>query len=676
MQKLSVCANKKNRKAILEQLQSLGCMEITTEGLDDPNLQKMDTEKQRQQFLRNADAFDEAIRLLDRYAKSPGKGMGLFAEREQIDKAQFDEVVKNQKQLVTAGQTVQRAEKTIAECRGTIQKEENRIAALEPWMELPVSMDCSGTKQTAFLIGTIEGNITEDAIYAAACAGLEEPAPVSVNLLPGSAPGQNNMLVICLKKDRDHVENSLRAAGFANPAIRVDGVPAEEKKEIEANIQSQQKEIEEQEKLIASYADRREDFRIASDYYRTRAAKYALLGTIPQSENMFFLEGWVTADRAESVKNLLEKKYDALVEKEEKREDEMEPTVLHNNRFSESVEGVLESYGLPQHGKIDPTFIMSIFYVIFFGMMFSDAGYGIMMALACLIVLKRHKKLGDSIRKSMQLFFWCGISTTFWGLMYGGIFGDAIDQIAHTFLGVPAQVQIIKPLWFDPLSQPMRLLVWCMGFGLVHLFFGLGIAGAQYLKDHDFVGWFSDVFSWYLFILGLVLMLLPSELFGSIAGDSFDFSGITKLGPIPKYMALAGMIIILLMQERSKKNPILRVLLGAYDVYGVTSWLSDVLSYSRLLALGLATGVIANVINMMAVMGGDSAFGVIVFILVFVLGHTLNFFINALGAYVHSNRLEFVEFFGKFYEGGGRPFKAFQTANKYVEIKNLNQGDH
>lgn len=266
MQKLSVCANKKNRKAILEQLQSLGCMEITTEGLDDPNLQKMDTEKQRQQFLRNADAFDEAIRLLDRYAKSPGKGMGLFAEREQIDKAQFDEVVKNQKQLVTAGQTVQRAEKTIAECRGTIQKEENRIAALEPWMELPVSMDCSGTKQTAFLIGTIEGNITEDAIYAAACAGLEEPAPVSVNLLPGSAPGQNNMLVICLKKDRDHVENSLRAAGFANPAIRVDGVPAEEKKEIEANIQSQQKEIEEQEKLIASYADRREDFRIASDY--------------------------------------------------------------------------------------------------------------------------------------------------------------------------------------------------------------------------------------------------------------------------------------------------------------------------------------------------------------------------------------------------------------------------
>ena len=260
--------------------------------------------------------------------------------------------------------------------------------------------------------------------------------------------------------------------------------------------------------------------------------------------------------------------------------------------------------------------------------------------------------------------------------MYGGIFGDAIDQIAHTFLGVPSDVKIIKPLWFDPLSQPMRLLVWCMGFGLVHLFFGLGIAGAQYLKDHDFVGWFSDVFSWYLFISGLVLMLLPSELFGSIAGDSFDFSGITKLGPIPKYMALAGMIIILLMQERSKKNPILRVLLGAYDVYGVTSWLSDVLSYSRLLALGLATGVIANVINMMAVMGGDSAFGVIVFILVFVLGHTLNFFINALGAYVHSNRLEFVEFFGKFYEGGGRPFKAFQTANKYVEIKNLNQGDH
>ena len=233
MQKLSVCANKKNRKAILEQLQSLGCMEITTEGIDDPQLQKMDTDKQRQQFLRNADAFDEAIRLLDRYAKAPSKGGGLFAEKEQIDRAQFEEVVKNQKQLVTAGQAVQRAEKTIAECRGTIQKQENRIAALEPWMALPVPMDCSGTKQTSYLIGTIEGSITEDQIFAAASAGLEDPAPVSVNLLPGSIPGQNNMLVVCLKRDRDKVENSLRAIGFANPAVRVDGVPAEAKKEIE-----------------------------------------------------------------------------------------------------------------------------------------------------------------------------------------------------------------------------------------------------------------------------------------------------------------------------------------------------------------------------------------------------------------------------------------------------------
>lgn len=674
MQKLSVCANKKNRKAILEQLQSLGCMEVTTQGLDDPDLQKMDTANSRQQFLKNADAFDAAITLLDKYAEEKPKGGGLFADKEQVDQAKFNDVVKNQKQLVSACQSVLKAEKTITECRGAIQKDENRIASLEPWMELPVSMDCQGTRQTSFLIGTIEGSVTQEEIIAAASKDLGDPAPLSVEVLPGST-GQCNLLVICLRKDRDRVEASLRQIGFANPAVRVDGVPSEEKERLEKDIGELNQTIQEQQKAIASQAADRENFRIAADYYRTRAAKYELLGTIPQSENMFFLEGWVTADKADAVKKLLETKYGALVEKEEKREDEMEPTILHNNRFSESVEGVLESYGLPQHGKIDPTFIMSFFYVIFFGMMFSDAGYGIVMALACFIVLRKHKKLPAGTRKSMQLFFWCGISTAFWGFMYGGFFGDAIDQIAHTFFLVPEDVQILKPLWFDPLDQPMRLLVWCMGFGLVHLFFGLGIAGAQYIKDHDFVGWFSDVFSWYLFILGLVLMLLPSELFSSIAGDAFDFSWVRNLGSIPKYMTIIGMLIILFMQERSKKNPILRVLLGAYDIYGVTSWLSDVLSYSRLLALGLATGVIANVINMMAVMGGRSVVGVIVFILVFVLGHTLNFFINALGAYVHSNRLEFVEFFGKFYEGGGKPFKAFKTANKYVEVINSSEGD-
>jgi V/A-type H+-transporting ATPase subunit I len=191
--------------------------------------------------------------------------------------------------------------------------------------------------------------------------------------------------------------------------------------------------------------------------------------------------------------------------------------------------------------------------------------------------------------------------------------------------------------------------------------------GYEYLKQGDWVGFISDIVSWYMFIAGLVLMLIPTSIFASIAGTQIVFPPALVLAS--KILTIGGLVIILLMSGRANKNWGLRIALGAYDIYGVTGWLSDVLSYSRLLALGLATGVIASVINSMAIMQGKTVIGVIVFILVFIVGHTLNIAINLLGAYVHTNRLQYVEFFGKFYDAGGEPFRPFKTNNKYIEIK-------
>ena len=162
-------------------------------------------------------------------------------------------------------------------------------------------------------------------------------------------------------------------------------------------------------------------------------------------------------------------------------------------------------------------------------------------------------------------------------------------------------------------------------------------------------------------------MLMPTELFASIAQMQFNFPG--WLRNTSYGLAIAGAVIIVLMSGRDHKNPALRLALGAYDIYNITGWLSDVLSYSRLLALGLATGVIASVVNQMGSMLGKSVFGVILFIVVFIVGHAMNLAINLLGAYVHTNRLQFVEFFGKFYEGGGKPFEPFHAETKYVDIK-------
>ena len=196
---------------------------------------------------------------------------------------------------------------------------------------------------------------------------------------------------------------------------------------------------------------------------------------------------------------------------------------------------------------------------------------------------------------------------------------------------------------------------------------GTSIKGYENLKNHDVTGFVSDVLAWYLFILGLVLMLIPSDIFASISGAKTVFPH--PVNVLARVMALAGAALILMMGGRDHKNWGIRIALGAYDLYGVSGWLSDVLSYSRLLALGLATGVICNVINMMAVMGGRGVVGWIVFVIVFLLGHTMNLAINALGAYVHTNRLQFVEFFGKFYDAGGKPFRPFKTVNQYIEIK-------
>jgi V/A-type H+-transporting ATPase subunit I len=670
MQKLSICANKKHRKQILETLQSMGIMEMSWSDIDeDKELQKMDTQTARTKYEKRAESFERALKLLSQYAPSDGDKVGLFFEKRQVPRSELEEAVKNRHHFNVEVADILSAEKSIGECQGIIQKDENAKISLQPWMDLDIPMNYTGTKETVCLLGSIPGQITKADLYAAAAKDMPEPAAVTADVV-SSVNETTQVVVFCMKKDAEKVEDNLRAAGFARPSMPVIGIPKDVAAEYDREIAEQQKTIEEKKKVIAGYGGERKNFRLMSDYYRSRADKYRLLGTIPQSKNVFFLEGWVPAEKVDDITRLMTEKFGAAVDKEDNGDPAQEPVMLRNNKFAQNAESILESYGLPQHGRVDPTAIMSVFYVIFFGMMLSDAGYGIVMALACLIIVMKKKNMEEGTKRFLKLFFWCGISTTFWGFMYGSFFGDAIDVIAHTWFGVPSDQDVLKPLWFEPLNDPMRLLMWCMLFGLIHLFTGLGIKGYEMLKAHDVVGFISDIVAWYMFLMGLILMLLPSSLFESISGTTFTFPA--WMHSFSRILAIVGAVIILVMSGRGRKNWAIRIALGAYDLYGVTSWLSDVLSYSRLLALGLATGVIASVINMMGSMFGSGVVKVIIFIVVFLLGHTLNIAINALGAYVHTNRLQYVEFFGKFYDAGGRKFNPFRHKNKYIQVKEGN----
>ena len=666
MQKISISAHRSNRKAILETLQKLEVIQVVEADLDETGLRHKNTADARATFEKNADLADQALAILDKYVPEKQGMLSGLAGKELIDDASFDKVVESQQDCMAVARKIVRNEKEISECSGNILKNENQKESLVPWMNLDVPMSFTGTDKTAAFIGSVQGVCDEAQVYALIKEKAEGVEELSVTVL-SSESDMTNIFVLCLKEAREKVESALRSLGFAKPPQAVLGVPKKVAEDLDRDTEKQKTEIERLKKGIEEYAGSREDLRVVSDYYRTRAEKYRLLGTIPQTRKAFFIEGWVPAESAEAVAKLLTEKYGAVVDYEEKKEGETEPTLLRNNKFSRNYEPVLASYGLPQHGKVDPTTIMSFFYMFFFGMMLSDAGYGLLMVIGCGIALLKFPRMAQGMRKMLTMFFWCGVSTVFWGIMFGGFFGDVIDVVAKTFFGYTGD-KIVKPLWFDPLTSPMRLLIWCMLFGIIHLFFGLGIKGYQYLKDGDIVGFVSDIIAWYAFLIGLILMLLPTDLFANIAQMQFNFPPF--VAPLAKGLAIGGMIVIVLMSGRANKNWGLRIALGAYDIYGVTGWLSDALSYSRLLALGLATGVIASVINTMAAMVGEGKgiIGLIIFFIIFIIGSVLNFAINLLGAYVHTNRLQYVEFFGKFYDGGGEPFEPFETKTKYIEF--------
>lgn len=663
MQRISICALKKDRKAILEKIQSMGIMEMSQVAEDEDGFEKMDTISARQSFEKKASLSESALDILDAYAPEKKSMFASLEGKKLVESDQFAKITAKKEEILEKAERIVACNKEIAEHKAESAKLENQIEALVPWLSLDVPMNCKGTGKTAMLLGTMPGETTLESVYEQIQTGEAQTDAVDVEII-NSDQDATYLAVLCLKADAGAVEEALRAAGFAKPSQTVHAVPAKETAELKTKIEQLNKKIEEIEEEIKGCAKFREELKVIGDYYRMRAKKYEILGTLPQSQRTFVISGYIPKKAAGAVEKAIGEHYDCVIDIDELKEDEEPPTVLQNNAFSSSVEGVLEAYGLPHKGEFDPTTIMSFFYVFFFGMMLSDAAYGAIVAIACFVVLKKYPRMSASMHKSIKLFMFCGLSTIVWGILFSGYFGDAVDVIGRTFFGVEVSV---PPLWFAPLNDPMKLLIYSMAFGLVHLFVGLGIKGYMQIKDKQYLDFFCDVVLWFIFLIGLIMMLIPSDIFASIAQVKIVSPPV--LNTLAKALSIIGAVGLLLMSGRSSKNPVLRLALGAYDIYNITGWLSDVLSYSRLLALGLATGVIASVVNQMGSMLGGGIVGAIGFAIIFVIGHAMNLSINLLGAYVHTNRLQFVEFFGKFYEGGGRPFEPFETDTKYVDIK-------
>jgi V/A-type H+-transporting ATPase subunit I len=663
MQRISICAMKRNRKAILERLQQLGAVQIDIpQKSDDFQYDTLDMSQYRAAFEKYVAQAEQALEIIDQYdpVKKP---LEILAEKTVMSESDYRMIEKKRDEASKAVSDVLDLSKQIGEKQADILKVQAQIESAKPWAALPVPVSYTGTKRTAVLIGTMNSQTDQAGVLGIIAQKCPEINAVDVDVL-STDKDYTYLTVMCLKRDQAAVEEALRTSGFTRTSAMGSETPAVTIEKLSEQVEADQKEIDELKSKIKEYGSKRQQIKLLSDYYATRGQKYEVLSKLPETGSTFALSGYIPAERSAAVAEEMIKKYDAAVEVEDPAEDEETPVLLHNNHFAESVDSVIASFGLPKKGEIDPTCITSFFFVLLFGMMLSDAAYGLVVSIVCGIVLIMKPHIDSNMRKSLRLFFYCGLSTVFWGVLFGGYFGDFVDTVSRVWFHKQVTIPAV---WFMPLNDPMRLLLFSMLLGIFHMFVGLALKGYMLLRDRKIVDFISDVLFWYMLVIGLILMLMPTTLFTSIAGKQYVFPEI--INQAAKWSAIIGAAGIVLTGGREASNPAIRLAKGAYSLYSITGWLSDILSYSRLLALGLATGVIANVINQMGSMLGDGVVSAILYVFVFLIGHTFNILINLLGAYVHTCRLQYVEFFGKFYEGGGEPFKPFNQNTKYYEFK-------
>lgn len=660
MQRVTLCALKKNRKKILELLQRFGIIEINDTIPEDSVFRKSDVTAAVTLLNKNVDCGKEALKILEAYTDEKKPFLGMLNGRKEVSPEIYDEFSKKYDSIVGVANNICSLTKQIAEQKAEILRLKTQRDMLNPWISLDIPMNFSGTKYTSAFIGTLPEEWTLEQIYE----HLAEQMPINVDIISTSR-SQTCIFVLCSKEKEQSVSELLRGCGFSYTSVSSDKAPAEQIRDIEKQIADTELAVSDEKKQIASLLSYREDIRFLVDYNTMRAEKYGVIGHLLQSKNVFVITGYMPEKDKHYLEDTLTKKYEAAVEFEQPDEDENVPVLLKNNGFSKPLEGVVESFSMPGKGETDPTTAMSFFYYMLFGLMLSDAAYGALIMLGCAFGLLRFRKtIEESMRNTLKMYFFCGMFTTFWGVMFGSYFGDIISVVSSTFFGKTVSV---APVWFFPVKEPMRMLTISMLIGIIHLFTGLGMKLYQLVKQKNYKAVIYDVVFWYILLIGCILKLLSMQMFTDILSLKFVLP--STIGTAGGIAAVVGAVGIVLTNGRESKNPFKRFLKGLYSLYGITGYLSDVLSYSRLLALGLATGVICTVINKMASMTVKGPLGIIPFTLVFIIGHLMNIAINALGAYVHTNRLQYVEFFGKFYEGGRKKFSPFSVKTKYYKFK-------
>lgn len=648
MERIFLCGLAQDREKIISGLMKSGCVQLS-----DPAAMSGYEEIRDQVELGSADVYEKE-QLLSRLnqciqtLKPYGAKKSIFQKRPEVS---FGEIAGEDTQgALEICQKVEELQKEMSAAKSRIAQEEFLQASLAPWRELDLPLEETSTESSEILLAAVPVMVAPEELER-----RQEEQELGAYLSVVSEDKDQRYAAVIVHRDKAAgYQELLRQSGAT--LITFDGLSGTAGENIAASrdrAKREDKRIEELEKELAAYGERLSEVQLAWDSIQLsidcRKAEQSLLRT----QETFLTEGWVPQRQKAKVEKSLSG-YTCFYEFREATEEDDPPVLLKNNKFVEPFEAITEMYALPAPHSLDPNPFMAPFFFVFFGMMLSDAGYGLVLAIAGLLGAK-YLDMGVNGKKLLKMLGYCGISTVFWGAVYGSWFGDAIPKVTEVFFGNRVQV----PMVLDPLTNPMPVLIMAFIVGYIHILVGMGLKAYLMIRRGHALDAFFDVGLWYFVLVGLVIFAGGQMVIGSVL-----------MAQIGQWMAIIGAVGLVLTQGRDKKNPFMKLANGVLSLYDITGYFSDLLSYSRIMALGLATGVIGQVVNTMGTLPGRNIIGAVLFVVIFLFGHLLNLAINALGSYVHTSRLQYVEFFGKFFEGGGQAFRPLRPATKYVYVNN------
>ncbi|NMB40482.1 MAG: V-type ATP synthase subunit I [Firmicutes bacterium] len=640
MQRISLFAHQQEKDAVINILQELGIVELV-------DLKESSAWEEMKLLLEPEEAAEEVAQLESRLGEI--RYCLDFFQRyfpvqksfiEQFTGARFNITPEEYKEFVAKGEEtdlVYRNCREVDEEQIGLRNEETRchnlLSSLAPWAGFSLPLEqIKDTKRLRMQLSTVPA----DELPVLQKALAETVADYYLEVVSADRD-LAYVFALYLQKESAEVGEIFKTYGATEVSFPgLTGTAAQSIEELDGKIAEIQRKREELRQRVEKLLIHRPHMMAYYDYLEGQRAQKEAIGNLARTENTFMLEGWVPAPLVSNLKKtLMQETETALLVSRDPEPGEDVPVLLQNGPVSDAYEVVTRMYSTPSRREIDPTPLMAPFFFVFFGMCLSDAGYGVILSLLAYFITRKIKLKGMG-KQLIKLLFLGGVSAFLAGIVMGSYFGDLIK---------------IEPLWFNPLDDPMRMLIVSCILGGIHIFTGMAVQAYQSIKRGRIWDAVFDQGLWYLFLIGLVLLFLPQ---GNFAG---------------KWMSITGAVGLVLTQGRSQKGIFKKLSSGLVSLYDVTGFLSDVLSYSRLLALGLATGVIASAINTMAGLLTGSVVGVIVMIIILLGGHSFNLIINTLGAYVHTSRLQYIEFFGKFFEGGGRSFQPFCKTTKFVEIE-------